>query len=150
MAVFAALEREGVAYVLVGAVAMALQGEVRATQDIDLFVSPDADNVRRIRDALDSVFSDPDLAEITSEDLGGEYSVVRYVPPTGDYAIDLIARLGEAFVFEDLQWETMDRDGVTIRVATPDMLYRMKRHTLRWKDRVDADRLRQRFGFEGG
>lgn len=44
--------------VLVGAVAMALQGEVRATQDIDLFVPPDAENVRRIRDALDSVLSE--------------------------------------------------------------------------------------------
>lgn len=148
MAVLAALEREGVAYVLVGAVAMALQGEVRATQDLDLFVAPDADNVRRIRAALDSVFADPDLAEITSEDLSGDYSVVRYVPPSEAYAIDLIARLGEAFAFDDVQWEVMRRDGVAIRVATPAMLYRMKRDTLRWKDRADADRLRARFGLE--
>lgn len=83
MAVFAALVREGVAYVLVGAVAMALHGEVRATQGIDLFVSPDAENVRRIREALGAVFADPEIDEITSEDLGGEYSVVRYVPPSG-------------------------------------------------------------------
>lgn len=97
-----------------------------------------------------AVFSDPELAEITSEDLSGEYSVVRYVPPGGDYAIDLIARLGDAFEFEDLLWETLHRDGVAIRVATPDTLYRMKRDTLRWKDQLDADRLRQRFGLGEG
>lgn len=149
MAVLAALQREDVAYVLVGAVAMALQGEVRATQDLDLFVASDAENVRRIRAALDSVFSDPELAEITSEDLSGEYSVVRYVPPSEDYAIDLIARLGEAFHYEDVQWEIVQREGVAIRVATPAMLYRMKRDTLRWKDAADAARLRERFGLEG-
>lgn len=148
MALFAALEREDVAYVLVGALAMALQGEVRATQDIDLFVSAGTQNVARLRRALELVFEDPHIAEITSEDLAGEYSVVRYVPPSGAYAIDLISRLGEAFGFEDLQWEVVVREGVAIRVATPRTLYEMKRDTIRPQDRVDADRLRARFGSD--
>ena len=91
MAVLAALQREHVEYVLVGALAMAMQGEIRATQDIDLFVAPFPGNVERLRAALSSVFEDPDIAEIASEDLGGEYSVMRYVPPSGDFAIDLIS-----------------------------------------------------------
>lgn len=148
MAVFAALEREGVAYILVGALAMALQGEVRATQDIDLFVSAEAQNVARLRRALASVFDDPEIAGITSEDLAGEYSVVRYVPPSGAYAVDLISRLGEAFAFEDVPWQTVVREGVAIRVATPRTLYAMKRDTVRPQDRVDADRLRDRFGSD--
>lgn len=130
MAVFAALEREDVAYVLVGALAMALQGEVRATQDIDLFLSAEAQNVARLRKALDVVFDDPFIAEITSEDLAGEYSVVRYVPPSGAYAVDLISRLGEAFAFEDLQWEVVVREGVAIRVTTPKMLNEMQHDTM--------------------
>ena len=149
MAVFAALEREDVAYVLVGAVALALHGEVRATLDIDLFVAPSADNVAALRRALHAVFDDPDLEEIRSEDLTGEYSVVRYVPPSGDYAIDMITRLGQAFSFEDLDWDTVERDGVTIRVATPATLYRMKVDTVRPQDHVDAARLRERFRLEG-
>lgn len=147
MAVFAALDREAVEYVLVGAVAMALQGEVRATLDLDLFVASDEVNVARLRQALQAVFADPDLEEITSADLAGEYPVVRYVPPSGAYAIDLIARLGDAFDFADLEWEVMRRDGVAIRVATPRMLLRMKAGTLRPQDRLDAERLRQRFGL---
>lgn len=136
------------AYVLVGALAMAAHGEIRATQDIDLFVAADAANVQRLRRALSAVFDDPEIAEIANDDLAGEYSVIRYVPPSGDFAIDLISRLGTAFAFEDLRWETMVRDGVAIRVATPATLYRMKRDTLRWKDRVDAERLSERFGVK--
>ena len=39
MKVLAALEREGVRYAVVGSMAMAAQGIVRATQDLDLFVA---------------------------------------------------------------------------------------------------------------
>jgi hypothetical protein len=148
MALFAALERERVAYVLVGAVALALQGEIRATQDIDLFVSSDPENVARLRAALSAVFADPDIEQITSEDLAGEFDVVRYVPPSGDYAVDLIARLGTAVAFADLRWEVVVRDGVSIRVATPGTLYAMKRDTVRPQDRLDAARLRERFGLD--
>jgi hypothetical protein len=45
----AALERGGVRYVLVGSMAMAVHGIVRATRDIDLFVRPDAGNIARLR-----------------------------------------------------------------------------------------------------
>lgn len=149
MALFAALERERVAYVLVGGVAMALQGEIRATQDIDLFISSDAENVARLRAALRAVFADPDIEQITSDDLGGEFDVVRYVPPSGAYAVDLIARLGTAVSYADLRWEVVERDGVAIRVATPGTLYEMKRDTVRPQDRLDAVRLRERFGLGG-
>ena len=41
MQVLSAFERHGVAYVLVGSMAMAAQGIARATRDLDLFVSAD-------------------------------------------------------------------------------------------------------------
>lgn len=50
--VLAALEREGVEYVLVGSMAMAAQGLVRAMRDMDSFVSPAPANVARLRRAL--------------------------------------------------------------------------------------------------
>jgi hypothetical protein len=43
MRILAALDREGVRYVLIGSMAMAAQGLIRATRDIDFFVSPDPD-----------------------------------------------------------------------------------------------------------
>jgi len=39
-------------------------------------------------------------------------------------------------------------DGIAVRVATPLMLFQMKKDTVRPQDRVDAEALRQRFGLE--
>jgi hypothetical protein len=96
--ILGALEREGVRYVLVGSMAMAAQGLVRATRDMDFFVAPDAENVERLRRALRSVFgADPNLEQITADDLAGDYPAIEYVPPAGAYSLDILSRLGEAF-----------------------------------------------------
>jgi len=146
--VLAAFERLGVRYVLVGSMAMAVQGLVRATRDIDFFVSPDPDNVERLKIALKSVFADPSIDEISAGDLAGEYPAIQYVPPHGDFSLDILARLGEMFQFETLEAEDLLVDGIRVRVATPRMLYRMKKDTVRPQDRVDAAALRQRFHLE--
>lgn len=147
-AVLAALEREGVAYVIFGAVALNLQGLARATEDLDVFVAPTPENIERLRAALTSVFHDARIDEITAEDLLGDYPAVQYVPPDGTFHIDILTRLGEAFRFEDLASERVDFDGLEVSVVTPETLYRMKKGTVRSRDRADAERLRQRFGFE--
>lgn len=56
--VLAEFEREQVRYVLIGSMAMAAHGIIRATQAVDFFVSPDAENVAKIKRALQSVFHD--------------------------------------------------------------------------------------------
>jgi hypothetical protein len=62
--VLAALEREGVLYVVFGAVALALHGLPRATEDLDIFIAPERDNVERLKAALRSVFDDPCIEEM--------------------------------------------------------------------------------------
>lgn len=143
-----ALAEFEVRYVLVGGVALGFHGLPRATADIDLFVSPDPDNVARLKAALDAVFHDPELAGISAEDLAGAYPAVQYVPPDGTFHVDILARLGEAFTFDDIESEPRDVEGVRLRVATARMLYRMKKDTVRPQDRADAARLRARFGIE--
>jgi hypothetical protein len=130
--------------------AMAAQGLVRATRDMDFFVAPDAENVERLRRALRSVFGDdPNLDQITSDDLAGEFPAVEYTPPNGTYSLDILARLGVAFRYDELEAEAVMVDGITIRVATPRMLYRMKRDTVRPQDRIDAAAIRERFEAPG-
>jgi len=147
--ILAAFEKEDLRYVLVGSMAMAAQGLVRATRDVDFFVAPDPDNVERLRRALKALFDgDPNVDQITAADLGGDYPAVQYTPPHGRYTIDILSRLGEAFRFEDLEAEDVMVEGVRARVATPRMLYRMKRDTIRPQDRMDAETIRQRFGLE--
>ncbi len=148
MRVLAAFARHGVDYTLVGSMAMAAQGLVRATRDMDVFVASDAANVERLKSALRELFNDPAIDEIRSTELAGDYPALQYVPPEGDFWIDILARLGEAFRFADLESEVLDVEGIRIRVATPRMLYRMKKGTVRPQDRVDAEMLKQRFGIE--
>lgn len=146
--ILAALDREEVEYVLVGAMAMAAQGLIRATRDVDFFVSPQPDNVERLKRALKAVFDDPSVDEISAEDLAGEYPAIAYVPPHGRYSLDILSRLGEAFRYEDLEWEEMAVEDIRVRVATPKMLFRMKKDTARPQDRVDAAWIQRTFELE--
>lgn len=146
--VLAALEREGVRYVIVGAAALNLHGLARFTEDLDLFVAPDRDNIQRLKRALRSVFDDPHIDEISAEELLGEYPAVQYIPPDGTFHIDILTRLGEAFRFDDLQIVRLPFEDLTVSVASPATLYRMKRDTVRLKDKADAELLRQRFKLD--
>lgn len=146
--VLAAFEREGVRYVIFGAVALNLQGLARATLDLDVFIAPEKENIERLKAALRHVFDDPHVDDITAEDLLGDYPAVQYVPPRGTFHVDVLTRLGEAYRFEDLAAERVDFDGIEVTVATPEALYRMKRSTVRPQDWGDAERLRQRFDLE--
>jgi hypothetical protein len=148
--VFAALERERVQYVVFGAVALALHGLPRATEDLDLFIAPDRDNIERLKTALRSVFHDPHIDEITADDLLGEYPAVQYGPPEGPFHIDLLTRLGELFDYASLESERVDFGGITVTVVTPATLFRMKKGTVRPKDHVDAERIAKRFNLKGG
>ena len=145
--VLEALVREGVAFKVVGAVALNLVGLPRATQDLDIFVAPTSANVARLRAALRAVYDDPDIDEITVDDLSGRYPVIQYVPPDGRFPIDILVRLGDAFVFDDIETEMRHVGGLEVPVATPAMLYRMKRDSVRPQDRADAQRLVARFGL---
>ena len=143
--VLAALEARGVEYAIFGAAALNLHGLVRGTEDLDIFVRPDEANIERLKVALRDAIDDPEIENITAKDLLGDYPAVQYIPPEGRFHIDILTRLGEAFTFADLELQRIPYQDLTVTVVTPLMLYRMKKDTLRWKDRIDADRLRREF-----
>jgi hypothetical protein len=146
--VLAALEARGVRYAIFGAVALNLHGLARSTEDLDLFVEPDAANIERLRLALHDAIDDPDIDGITAGDLLGDYPAIQYVPPAGAFRVDILTRLGDAFRFSDLETERVAFEGLLVTAVTPRMLYRMKRNTVRVKDRADAAAIRQRFDVE--
>ncbi len=146
-AVLAALVNGGVDFVVIGSMAMAAQGLPRATHDLDIFVSPEIENLEALKRALRSLFDDPNVEEIDPTELAGDYPAVEYVPPHGNYSMDILTRLGEAFVWPDLaaNCDEIELGDLVVKVATPSMLYRMKRDTVRPQDRADAARLRATF-----
>lgn len=147
LAVFRALDGNGVDYAVFGAIALGLHGLARATGDLDLFLRPDPDNVERLKTALRVVFDDPSIAEISAADLCGDYPAVRYVPPEG-FGFDLVTRLGEAVRYADLEIEVKRYEDVPVRVVSPRTLWRLKKDTVRPMDRLDAAMLAEKFGFE--
>ena len=146
--VLRAFESAGLEYVLIGAAAMGFHGLVRTTEDLDLFIRATPENIEKLRTALRAVYeADPNINEISSTDLLGEYPAVRYVPPTGDLYFDVMTRLGEIASFETVDAEIKEVDGTPVRVATPAALYRLKKGTVRSQDHLDAAALRERFSL---
>jgi len=139
------LQNRRVDYVLVGGVALNLQGIVRATEDVDLFVRASEDNVAKLKAALRAVWEDPEIELISAAELATNYPTVRYGPPSEDFLIDIFARLGDAVHYEDLEFELIEVEGTAIRVATPRTLCRMKRDTIRPIDKADAAVLKDKF-----
>ena len=146
--VLAALETRGVRYAIFGAVALNLHGLARSTEDLDLFVAPEAENIERLKLALNDALDDSEIASIAAADLLGDYPAVQYFPPQGTFHVDILTRLGEAFGFQDLETERVSFEELTVTVVTPAMLYRMKRDTVRPKDRADAAALREHFKLD--
>ncbi|OQX95510.1 hypothetical protein B6I21_05025 [candidate division KSB1 bacterium 4572_119] len=130
-----ALNSFKVEYILIGGVAVILHGLERLTRDIDIFIKMTDENLKKLRKALFSVFDDPSIDEITFKELD-KYPVIRYGSPD-DFYIDIVGRLGESNVFENLKFDVIDYQGIKIRVATPETLYQLKKNTYRKKDEMD-------------
>ena len=132
-----ALEEFQVQYVVVGGVAIIMHGNSRFTEDVDLFVKNTPENVEKLQRALQVVYPDDEyIKEITTDELT-DYPVIRYGTPDLFY-IDVIDRIGTMFTFDDIESEVVNYEDHTVRIATAETLYKMKKDTLRLKDKMDC------------
>jgi hypothetical protein len=148
LSIVEAFNRESVDYKIFGGVAVNLHGLPRTTDDVDFFVDPKPENVVRIKRALRSIWDDPHLDEIQDGEMIGAYPNFSYEPPDEPFSIDVVSRLGDAFVYGDLEAETIEIQGLSVRLVTAETLYRMKRDTVRPIDKIDAVRLRKKFDLK--
>ncbi|HVS09806.1 MAG TPA: hypothetical protein VMS76_08015, partial [Planctomycetota bacterium] len=88
--VLAALSRAEVRYLVVGGVACALNGFVRTTEDVDILVDAEPENVRRMIAALSRI-GEGYARELRVEDFPDEEGAVRLVE---DFPIDIFTRMG--------------------------------------------------------
>lgn len=122
-------------YVLVGEFALVLHGALKFTQYLEFIVKNDELNLEKLRKALSLVFADESIKEITGIELNN-YAVIRYGTPD-DFFIDIIANIGEKFSYEDLKFEEVEFNGIKVRIASPETLYKMKERTFRAVDQDD-------------
>jgi hypothetical protein len=135
-------EKENVEYVLIGGFAVVLHGFPRLTQDIDVFIRPTEENVKRLQTALKNVFDDRSIDEITYDELA-RYPVIRYGTPDG-FNIDIIAQIGEAIQFDDIEYDVMEVEAHRLKIADEHSLIRMKENTMREIDQADVRFLREK------
>ncbi len=137
-------ERNDVEYIIIGGIAINLHGFARNTQDIDIFINPDKENIQKLKNALKEVFDDPEIDEITFEELQ-KYSVIRYGTEYGFY-IDIISAIGEKFKFSDLEFEKRVIEGTEIKFAGLKSLYKMKEKTYKEIDQLDLKFIKSKLG----
>ena len=58
--------------------------------------------------------------------------------PYWPYRGNVITQIGKAFSYEDLEYEIFEYQGIKIKIGTPETLYKLKKDTVRTKDKSDA------------
>jgi predicted nucleotidyltransferase len=138
-----ALEAESVRFVVIGGVALAVQGYIRSTVDLDIVYARDQPNMTALTAALAPLHPRlrtsggdvPFLWDARTLRSGTNFTLV-----TDAGALDLLADLPGVESFDSL-WERADVTdlyGVAVRVASLDDLLAMKRATGRLKDESDV------------
>ncbi len=136
MSVLKAFHRFHVEYILIGGVALILHGMERLTRDIDVFVKNTSENIDRLQEALNSVFKDDSIKEITQKELKN-YPVIRYGTPMR-FNIDVLTKIGELYSYDDLEFEIVEYENIPIKIATPKTLLNLKKDTVRERDKIDS------------
>ena len=137
--VLVALSRSGVEYILVGGLAVALCGFVRATEDVDILVEASPENLSRLLGCLEA-FGEGSARELDLDDFPLEEGCVRIVE---DFPLDVFTLISGR-TYADLLPMTAEHTlgDVIIRHLNAEGLLLLKAPSLRPKDQLDADALR--------
>lgn len=146
-ALFHSLAEAGIDYVLIGGLAVAAHGAIRATADLDICPAPTEDNLRRLAGLLNDLGAvsvdqgEFETEELPSHDLAGLRGGGNYRLRTRLGNLDIMQFVNP---FGDRTWETLSRHaeerqvfGHTIRVCSYDDLLRMKQAAGRDQDLID-------------
>lgn len=147
-----ALVREGVDFLIIGGVAVGFHGYVRATKDVDVVPSPEAENLEklaRVLRALDAEiegaeeFEDEELPSPLNPEslaLGGNW-VLR----TRLGRFDVMQWIGDEALWEKLSPAAIETqvDGLRVKVVGYEDLVALKERAGRPEDLLDLQRLRE-------
>jgi hypothetical protein len=135
------LEHEGVEYALIGGYALAIQGIVRLTEDVDILVQPSPENSRRWVRAL-SKLPDGAARELSGDDtLHLEPYAIRI---NDEFTVDVM-NSASGMTWDELVPYRKRLEGMN--VLSLEGLLRMKEHG-RLKDQADAEAIRRALGID--
>lgn len=137
------LAEADVQFVVVGGVAVTLNGYVRLTEDVDILLEPSRENTSRFLDAM-SLYGEGFARELSCDDFTDEEGAVRIVEEVEQCQVDVFTRMG-GLHYSDLlsDAETLRIGVLEIRYASRAALIRLKERSVREKDRLDVMALRR-------
>jgi predicted nucleotidyltransferase len=134
------LNRQYCRYIVVGGMALAFNGYVRNTGDMDIFVEPDKSNSEKVFNALLD-FGAP-LHDVNKDDFSIEGTIFQIgVPPV---RIDIITKIdGVSFNDAYSTKKIHEINGMKVPYLSIDMLLVNKAASGRAKDLMDIDELKK-------
>ena len=142
----AVLAKREVEFMVVGGLAVARAGYARITEDLDLLVEASESNLSTLIDVL-CTFGEGAAAELTPADFPLEEGCVRIVE---DFPIDIFT-LMSARTYADLEPLSVPHEveGEVVRFLSAEGLIQLKADSLRPKDQLDVQVLRDILSRKG-
>ena len=135
----AKLARAEVKFIIVGGVAVALNGFVRTTEDVDILIEASADNVGRLLDELGD-FGEGYARELSPADFSDSEGAIRIIE---DFPLAVFTIM-RAKRYADLVGATKTTriDDVDVRYLNAETLIALKSNSQRDQDRIEVSALR--------
>jgi len=135
----AKLVRAEVKFMIVGGVAVALNGFVRTTEDIDVLIEASAENVTRLLDELRN-FGEGHARELSPADFSDSEGAIRIIE---DFPLDVFTMMrGKRYADLVGSTKTTRIDDVEVRYLNSEALIALKSDSQRDQDRIDVSALR--------
>ncbi len=134
----AKLARAEVKFIIVGGVAVALNGFVRTTEDVAILIEASAANVARLLDELAN-FGEGFARELTPADFSDSEGAIRIIE---DFPLDVFTIMrGRRYADLVGATKTTRIDDVDVRYLNAEALIALKSDSLRDQDRIDVSAL---------
>ena len=156
-----ALGARGVDYVVIGGVAVAAHGYLRATKDLDIMIDPSPENVSRLWEFIEDVAAEPlAVGDFEEREMPLPFEPRSIIDGGGNWLlrtrfgrIDVMQYAEGAPDYPDLAAGSVENelDGLStpVRICSLEDLLAMKRAANRPADRVDIERLTGGLGIDG-
>jgi predicted nucleotidyltransferase len=135
----AKLARAEVKFIIVGGVAVALNGFVRTTEDVDILIEASAENVTCLLDELRN-FGEGHARELSPADFSDSEGAIRIIE---DFPLDVFTVMrGKRYAKLVGSTKTTRIDDVEVRYLNAEALIALKSDSQRDQDRMDVSALR--------
>ena len=142
-----ALHGHGVEFVVIGGVAVGAHGFIRGTEDLDIVPNPDADNLKRLAEALGKLESTLPTVGNRPFSPGTDSGVIRrggnVTAMTMFGGLDVVQRAQGVPSYFQLAKDAVESEllGIPVRICSLARLREMKQAHSRTQDRLDLENL---------